>query len=139
MDVLGVLLGYLKEEWPNVIDPGDGVLVVTFDTTACFIKPSDFPQGRTVVSIRAPILMGVRPSPVLYELVATRSASFQIGTVALQKEGELNVEFSYGVLADGLTAPTLNQLVRIVGTTADELHFKWKEAFGGRSVYESGR
>jgi hypothetical protein len=81
--------------------------------------------------------MGVQPSEVLYKLVATRSGSFQIGTVVLREEGELNVEFSYGVLAGELTSATLNQLVQIVGTTADELHPKWKEAFGGRSVYES--
>src|SRR5690242_17199236 len=118
--VRNMLAGYLAERWRGVYENGRGALIVpNMGRTACFVEPTDLPDGRTRVNVRAPILLGVPPSPALFDLVALNATSWNFGALSMYEEDGLNLEFDYALLADGLSSSTLNYLVEVVAATAD--------------------
>jgi hypothetical protein len=131
--VRSLLASYLNERWQGVYENGRGALIVpNMGRTACFVEPTDLPDGRTRVNVRAPILLEIPPSPALFELVALNATSWNFGALSMYEEDGLNLEFDYALLADGLSSSTLNYLVQVVGTTADDLAPKFQATYGGR-------
>jgi hypothetical protein len=128
-----LLASYLNERWQGVYENGRGALIVpNMGRTACFVEPTDLPDGRARINVRAPILLGVPRSPALFELVALNATNWTFGALSMYEEDGLNLEFDYSVLADGVTSSMLNYLVHIIASTADGLAPKLQATYGGR-------
>lgn len=131
--VRSLIASYLNERWRGVYENGRGAFIVpNMGRTACFVEPTDLADGRTRINVRAPILLGLPPSPALFELVALNATSWNFGALSVYEEDGFNLEFDYAVLADGLSSSTLNYLVQVVAATADDLAPKLQATYGGR-------
>jgi hypothetical protein len=131
-----VIFGYLTDHWQGVYQNSHGALIVPdIGHTACFVEPSETRDGRTRVNIRAPILLGVPPSPELFRLVALNATNWAFGALSIYEEDGLNLEFDYAVLADGLSSAVLNYLVQVISETARSLAPDLKNEFGGRFLH----
>lgn len=134
-------LSWLTERWGEVETVAEDLLMVPFfnTATACFVgirrvdQRSDGDPGRLCAEVFAPIVKDVELTPGLFRFIATNSdvpAFARLG-VALE---EAEVRASMPLMAETLTADTLNYGVQHVMETALELMAPIQQACGGRTL-----
>lgn len=128
-----VIQGYLDECWQGVYQNAHGAFIIpNIGHTACFVELTDTRDGRVRLDIRAPILLDLPRSAALFEMVALNATNWNFGALSMYEEDGLNLEFDYAVLADSITSSTLNYLVQLVASTANNLASKLQSEHGGR-------
>jgi len=128
-----VIQGYLTERWQGVYQNAHGAFIIpNFGHTACFVELTDTKDGRVRLNIRSPILLDLPRSAALFELVALNATNWNFGALSIYEENGLHLEFDYAVLADGITSSTLNYLVQLIASTANNLASKLQSEHGGR-------
>jgi|GEM_PF-550816 len=103
---------------------------------SCWTRPG---SDRTMVTITAPVLIGCKATPELYEHVALHGSEWIYGHLSLQKtqaEGEVNVLFSHILMGDFLDPEELKQSVGALVTSADGLDDELQARFGGKRFHE---
>lgn len=90
-----------------------------------------------VISIHAPLLADVEPSPELFKHVALHADDNVWGHLhANETDGKITLGFSHMLLGDYLDEQELVLAVGAVLGTADELDDELQKLFGGRRFHE---
>jgi len=92
-------------------------------------------ESRTLVLVTAPILLGVEPTPELFEWVAREGGSRWFGHVEVHETDEsdrVNLIFSHTLLGDFLDKPELETAMWSLLTVANGWDDELQPRFGGK-------
>jgi hypothetical protein len=120
---------------------------VSFEDSSTYVQvrvvewsPDKDGEPRSLVSVAAPLLRGVTPTPELYEWVARESGDRWFGHVEVHnfgENGEVHLTFRHTILGDFLDQPELEAvfwgILSVANTWDDELMTRfggkrWKDA-----------
>jgi hypothetical protein len=110
-----------------------------FGSARVFVNCTAFGDaGDTVVRVTAPVLFECKPSPDLYEHVATHADDYLFGHLSVQPQhdGTVSVMFTHILLGDFLDPEELKRAVGGVVTTADQIDDELKARFGGKRFHD---
>lgn len=116
-----------------------GDFTFQFGSARVFINCASFgPAGDTLVRVTAPVLFECKPSPELYEHIATHSDDYLFGHLSAQtqQDGTVAVMFTHILLGDFLDPEELKRAVGGVVSTADQIDDELKTRFGGKRFHD---
>jgi hypothetical protein len=126
--ISGTYKGVYANAASDVIIPDTG-------NTSVLVSFDQLPTGQVLIEIRAPILENVRVTDELINHVAWNATSFDIGSLSLHSDDAGTwLQFSYSLFGEMATQPIVNQIVAVVGQTADQLATQLQPVFGGTFV-----
>jgi hypothetical protein len=95
--------------------------------------------GAGIVSITAPLLMGCKASPELFEHVALHADDWLFGHLSARRsatDGEVDLFFNHVLLGDYLDPEELKRAAGAVIGTANDLDDQLQAKFGGKRFHE---
>lgn len=131
----GKVQKYLTDAFNHVeLDSGGG-FGIRHESTRVFIRIRDFGDN-AVVNVFAPVVLGAPRSDALAKEVATSHYIFGHLTIEDDDEGGKNVLFSHRLLGDFLDPEELEEAVRAIAITANDLDDDFAARFGGTVFFE---
>lgn len=130
---------YLTESGPISID-SDGDYSVEAGSSRVFVRIRDAADGAiSIVSVWAPVLYEVRPSPELWKYLALESDSWIFGhLVAIEDDGgTVSILLGHRLLGDFLDREELNWAVYGIVGAVDDLDDELQAKFGGKRYVDS--
>lgn len=118
-----------------------GALSFRFGSTRVFVKVLEMGDEEDrwhMLSVFAPMLLNLKPSPELFEYVARNADRWYFGHLGLIEEDDdtLTLVFAYRVLADYLDPEELKYAISGVAGTASREDDDLAERFGGDVFYD---
>lgn len=119
----------------------EGVLTFRHQSTRVFVncREQDLDEGRTrsLVFITAPILIGVPPTPDLFEYVATNADNWMFGHLSAHpSDSAIDILMTHTLLGDYLDAEELRTAAFGIALTANDLDDELQQRFGGTRAHE---
>ncbi len=129
---------YLADLVGSVQLTPDGAYSFQTGSARVFVRCGAWGTDTTLVSVTCPVLFECKPSPELYEHVATHADDYVFGhlSVSPQEDGTLMVMFTHSLLGDFLDPEELKHAVGALVTTADQLDDSLQARFGGKRFHE---
>jgi hypothetical protein len=141
---------YAKEVFNQVLLDDYGDLVIPFESTQVFISVTDkqvdsktlefyeeHQLSHCFVEVWAPLVLGVKPSPALYQWVAIEGQEYTYGGCRVVVENDnknVRVIFRISLPGDTLDPGELKDALLCVAFTSDELDDELKKRFGGKRM-----
>jgi len=128
---------YLTDMLGSVTIDKDGDFTIQQGSTMVFIRVVPWRDGESaVVSVFAPVLLEVQPSPALHQYIAENDYVFGNLTLEAGEHGTQTLMFGHRLLGDFLDPAELESAVGAVAFTADDLDDELQPRFGGSKMLE---
>lgn len=112
------------------------IIVPNTGTTSVLVSFDQLPTAQVVIEVRAPVLENLQVGDDVVRHVAWNGAAFNLGTLSLHSDDAgAWLQFSYSLFGETVTQQIINQVVAVVGQTADQLAQQLQPKFGGTFVY----
>jgi hypothetical protein len=133
-DAVGETVAKVREylfPFDHVEIDADGTASLTYGSARVVVSVSVFDEDQSLVQVSAMCVTGAKPSPELYQHVA--SFQSQIGHLSVneQDDGTVCIEYSHGLLGEFLNPAELRLTVIAVALLADQIDDDLAARFGG--------
>lgn len=137
----GTIETILNEHIEGVVRTEDGGFTVRNGTAQIFVEAAEWGDGgSTLVVINVPLLWDAKPTPALFEWIATHANDYVFGHLWVQyneeDQNQVGIVMSHNLLADNLGTDELMHAVVGIGSIADDLDDQLQAQFGGRRFHE---
>jgi hypothetical protein len=113
------------------------IVVPEIGVTSVVVSFEPLATAQVLVDVRAHVLEDIEVSTALVQFLAWNATSFGTGALGLQSDDEgAWLRFSYALYGETLTQQLINQVVAVVGDTADHVARQLQPTFGGRFPHQ---
>jgi hypothetical protein len=129
---------YLGEIVGRVEVDSDGDFTFRQGSSRIYIRCGPWPDtDNTLVHLTVPVLLECKPTPALFEHVATHSDDYLFGHLSAVYRDELvDIYLTHTLLGDYLDLEELRHGVLAMAVTGDRIDNALQEQFGGRVLHD---
>jgi len=121
----------------RLAQPEDGDFFLRNQSAAIFVKCwSMRDDGLMYVTVKSPVLFGVKPTPELFEHIALNGDVILGHLTAVERDDLIDLYLWHTLVGDDLNERELFEVVGVVGALANTLDDDLKERFGGERTFE---